>query len=175
MFREKINSNDICTLINKIGNEIDEVLNKKQTQKYFYLTILLYSLIENFLKWLIATKILWDESCKQFDEERVGNQYHVDFEVIRKKSKKLTFKQAINKAKKLNLISKRLKLHLIKIKDERNDFIHELWIIKNRNNVKMMKKNLEFLINITKKLIRIFDKIIYKEIGVDTHEVFEIL
>ena len=48
-------------------------------------------------------------------------------------------------------------------------------IIKNRNNSKLMKTKLELLIVTLKKLIRIFEKLVYNEIDVDLPEVFEIL
>ena len=104
LLMNKNDKKDIRVIINKIGNEIDNVLTKKQTKEYLYLIMLLYNLIENFLKWLIATKILWDETIKQTDAELQENKYKVDFEIIKQKVKKLTFYSAIEQAKELNLI-----------------------------------------------------------------------
>ncbi len=163
---------DIRKTINQIGRDVDTALAKRRTDRYFYLILLLYSLSENLLKWLVATKILWDESSKQTDFELDGKNYLVDFEVIRKRAKKLSFNDAINQARDLRLIGIRLSSRLHKIRTERNDFVHELWIIQERHNPGVMKSELKYLADTVHKLIRVFHKLVYIEIGIDTPELF---
>lgn len=163
---------DIRNTINQIGEEVDNSLENNYSENYFYLVLLLYSLTENFLKWLIATKILWDETCKQVDAELIGNQYVVDFETIRSCAKKLSFNSAIEQAHFLGLIGVRLRSRLHKIRINRNDYAHELWIIAERNNPVVIRKELEYLANTVHKLIRVFNKLVYAQIGVDVPEVF---
>jgi len=55
---EEIN---IADLIEKIADEVNSVLNKRRKEKYFDNIVLLYSFIENLLKWLIFVKVLWDK------------------------------------------------------------------------------------------------------------------
>jgi hypothetical protein len=163
---------DIRNIINQIGREVDTSLGKRRSDKYFYLLLLLYSLTENFLKWLVATKILWDETCRQTDAELAGKPYDIDFDVIRIRAKKLSFNDAIDQAYSLGLIGVRLRSRLHKLRSKRNDYVHELWIIVQRKNPRVMKKELEYLADTVHSLIRVFNRLVYTEIGVDVPEVF---
>ena len=91
---------NIIEVVNQIGDEVKESLEKNKTDDFFKLTLLLYSLTENLLKYLVATKICWDESCMQIDKEDEGENYVVDFGKIREMAKDFTFNVTIDKAKK---------------------------------------------------------------------------
>jgi hypothetical protein len=167
---------DIRDTINQIASGINTILNKETKTKYFLSIILLYSFVENLLKWLVATKILWDETCNQVDAELKGEKYpQVDFEEIREKAKKLRFYDSINQAHSLGLIKVRLFNKLHKIREQRNDLIHQLWIYEHRNDVDRMRAMLEDLARTSNRLVAIFNNLMWKEIGVDMPEVFELL
>lgn len=166
---------NIIETINQIGTEIDQLMEKNDSNEFFKQSILLYSLTENLLRFLVATKICWVESCKQIDELDKGKEYEVDFKAIRYKAKNYTFSASIEKAKALNLISNDLKNKLHELRKERNDLIHELYLFQQRNNLEFMRKNFTKIKSIVIELISIFEKLIFEEIGVDTPEVLETL
>jgi len=56
---------DITRSINEIAEEINLVLNSRSKERYFEEIIMLYSFIENLLKWLVFVKILWQKSDKE--------------------------------------------------------------------------------------------------------------
>ncbi len=59
----------IVEAINDISDEINRILNDRQTDKYFDGIVLLYSFIENLLKWLVFVKLLWDKSSKELSAQ----------------------------------------------------------------------------------------------------------
>lgn len=166
---------DIRNIIDSIGVEVDHALLKKQSEKYPYFVLLLYSLIENLLKWLVASKMLWDETLKQTEAELEGNIYKVSWEGIRDKALMLNFNKAIDKAYNLQVINKGLKTKLHKNRRDRNNLIHELWVFEKRNDEEFMRVMLVDLKKTTKNLIGEFRRIMYSEIGLNEPEIFTLL
>jgi hypothetical protein len=161
---------DIIELVNKIGEPVEQSLSKDAPSELFKYTVLLYSLTENFLKFIVATKISWDESNKQVENET----YPVDFGVIRKKAKEATFAKTIKKAEHLKLITPHVRKRL-DVREERNDFIHELYLYQNIHDLDTQRKNLLEIRAIMMELVPIFETLQFEEIGVDIPEVFETL
>lgn len=166
---------NIITVINSIGEEIEGSLQQNKKEDYFKHVILLYSLIENFIKFMVASKECWDESCKQVDEEGKGERYLVDFEMIKKETISLTLDKAISRAYKQKLINEELYENLHSIRKGRNQFIHQLWLYESRNNEIEMKEILLNLRSITMQLVGIFEWLMFEEIGVVEPETLEVL
>jgi hypothetical protein len=166
---------NIIDIVNQIGDEVELSLSKNESNEFFKQTILLYSLTENLLKYLVATKICWDESCIQSDKIDNGEEYSVDFGVIRDRAKDYSFNRTIDNAKVLGLISEDLKNRLHDLRKERNDLIHELYLFQQRNDAEFMRGNLMKVEGICEELSTIFVNLIYEEIGVDEPEVLETL
>lgn len=166
---------NIIETINQIGVEVDQSLKKNDSNEFFKQSLLLYSLIENLLKYLVATKICWDESCKQMDNQNKDQEYTIDFEIIKNKAKDYSFSVTIDKARALGLLSNDLKNRLHELRKERNDLIHELYLFQQRNNIEFMRENLIKLKDIIMELIPIFENLIFNDIGVGTPEVLETL
>jgi hypothetical protein len=51
--------------VNALADYINDVLNKKEKERYFEAMAILHSFIENVLKWLVLTQILWNKAAKQ--------------------------------------------------------------------------------------------------------------
>ncbi len=163
---------NIIDVINSLGKEVEDVIDNKKTTEYFKYTIILYSVTENFLKFLVATQECWDESGKQIEKSDKGQTYDVDFGNIREKAKNYRFKNAIDKAKAQKLIPDELYAKIDKVREERNDFIHELWIFSERDNAEVMLKMLLNIRSIVIELTRIFEKLVYDEIGLGSEDDF---
>ena len=175
---------NIIEVTNQIGAEVRETLKTRNSCLYFQETYLLYSLAENILKYLVATKKCWDVNCNLVDEldaKRIkgevisDDEYYFDGEKIRNQIKKLRFVDAINEAFLLVLISHEMKDKLETFRKERNNLIHELYLFEERNNMEFMKKRLEDAESIVSELIPVFEHLIFEEIGVDIDEVLETL
>jgi len=154
---------DITQAINDIAEEINSVLNNRNKEKYFQGIILLYSFIENILKWLVFVKILWEKADKELPEEEVNS--------LQSFCKKLSFYNALNIALSIDLIDFRLYKRINAIREERNNVIHQFWIYRQRNNLLVLRKKLEKLARVSNQLVGIFNQLT-QEIGIE--EIYEI-
>lgn len=157
----KLNRNmnkDMVDITSEIAEETNSILNERCTERYFEQIVLLYSFIENLLKWLVFIKILWDKTEKGSIVKQLGK--------VKKFCKRLTFINALNMAYSIDLIDFKLYEKLDSIREERNDIVHQLWIYTHRDNKLVLRKKLEKLAHTANKLVGIFNKLT-DEIGVD--------
>jgi len=162
---------DIIEVVNKIGADVELSLSRNDPSELFKNTVLLYSLTENFLKFIVATNMAWNESNKQAEDVTYG----VDFGSIRRTAKNANFAETIKKAEALQLISPDLRKRLDNLRKERNDFIHELYLYQNIDDTQAQRTNLLQVRAIMMELVPIFEHLLFEEIGVDAPEVFETL
>jgi len=155
--------NNITQTINDIAEEINSVLNSRNKEKYFEKIILLYSFIENVLKWLVFIEILWEKADKELPQEEVDK--------LRSFCVELSFYNALNIALSINLIDFKLYKRINAIRKERNNVIHQFWIYRQRNNLLVLRKKLEKLARVSNQLVGIFNQLT-QEIGVE--EIYEI-
>lgn len=153
---------DIAEAINDIVEEINSTLDDCKKEKYFGGIVLLYSFIENLLKWLVFAKLLWEINRILSDEE---------IKTLRQFCKRLTFYNAQHVALAVSIIDWRLFKRLDAIRQQRNDVIHQLWLYAHRSNNLVLRKNLEKLAGVASDLVQIFNRST-QEIGVE--EVYEV-
>lgn len=159
----KSKSTNSVDRINEIADEINAVLNDRKKEKYFESILLLYSFIENVLKWLVYANALWQMSQKTIAVKGV--------KAVRTYCKRLSFYQVSNSAYVAGLMDLDLFQRIESIRDERNKVIHQFWTYEHRGNRNVMRKKLEKLANTANQLVGIFNKLTTK-IGVD--EVYEL-
>jgi hypothetical protein len=150
---------NIVDQINRIGNEINDILDKKQTEKYFQSVALLYSFIENILKWLVFGESLWIRA----EDRKFSTK---DYKTIKEFCKQQNFYTASNLAYDFGLIDLKLYERISQARIERNRIIHKFWTYERRGNRAVMRKKLEKLARIASDLVRVFNKLTRK-IGVD--------
>jgi hypothetical protein len=155
---------EIPDLVNEIADEINEVLNQAQRERYFHCIILLYSFIENLLKWLVFAKILWIKSSKRIMVKKEARD-------MRHFCKRLTFYNCLRIALGLDLVPFPLYEKLDEVREERNDVVHQLWIYKHRRSNLVLRKKLEKLARASNSLVGVFNALT-KEVGVD--EIYEL-
>jgi len=61
--RRSTTPENIVDVLSQIADEVNWTPNERKKEKYFQCIVLLYSLTENLLKWLIFVKVLWDRSA----------------------------------------------------------------------------------------------------------------
>ena len=156
--KEKDNFNIIET-VNKIGEEVEEILKRNNVAKYFEEILLLYSLIENVLKWSVFVKILWEKT----EETELGEE---ELKKLRSFCRGLRFSDALNIGLSLKLIDFGLYKKIDEVRTERTDVTHQLWIYEHRRNPMELRKNLEMLEGASKELVKVAEKM-GAEIGVE--------
>lgn len=154
---------DITQVINEIAEEINSVLDSRNKERYFEEIILLYSFIENVLKWLVFVKILWQKSDKELTQKEANK--------LRSSCEKLKFYNALDMAFRGSLIDFNLYKRIDMVREERNNVIHQFWMYSDRNNPLVLRKKLEKLAGVASQLVGIFNQLT-QEVGVD--EVYEI-
>jgi len=149
----------IFETVNRIGEEVDEVLKRHSVEKYFEEILLLYSLIENLLKWSVFVKILWDRTAKK----DLGKQ---ELFKLRGFCRGLRFSDALNVGLSLGLVDFDLYEKIDEVRTERTDVTHQLWIYEHRGKPVELRKNLEMLRRASKELIKVAEKL-GRKIGVE--------
>src|SRR6266481_3659405 len=62
---------NILDVIDRIADDINNVLDDRETENYFASIILLYSFIENLLIWLVYAKLLWNRAGRNLSKKDV--------------------------------------------------------------------------------------------------------
>ena len=153
---------DIVDTVNEIAKEVAEVLEKRNEGRYLETIMLLYSLIENLLKWLIFV-----ETCrgKNWGEDELSEE---DMENLHHFYSRLSFYHALHLGLSIHLISGELYREMRKVQKGRNDVTHNLWIYQHRKEPVKLRKELEMLVGVAMKLVKITGYIIEET---DTFEV----
>lgn len=144
--------------INEVADEVNNILNKRQKERYFESVALLYSFIENVLKWLVFAQALWVRAKDKITAK--------DYKTIRDFAKNLTFYNTSNMAYTSGLIDHDLFMRISEARSERNRIIHKFWTYERRGNKAVMRKKLEKLARISNDLVGVFNKLV-RNIGVD--------
>jgi hypothetical protein len=149
---------DIAEMVNEIGKEVDEVLESHNEEKYFEEVMLLYSLIENLLKWLVFVKAMWETfEVKHYAEK---------WDKLESFCSGLSFYNALNMALSVKLMDFNLYKKIDKVRKERNNIAHELWIYERRRNPVELEKTLEVLKSVAKALAKILEQVA-SQIGIE--------
>jgi len=155
-------NNDMAQIVNEIAEEINSVLNNRNRERYFQEIVLLYSFIENLLKWLVFVKILWEKTAEGPIVKPLNK--------VRFSCGRLTFNNALNMAYSIGLIDFALYEKLDSIRQERNDVVHQFWVYAHRDDLRVLRKKLEKLAQVSNQLVTISNQLV-EEIGVE--EVYE--
>ena len=62
----------ITNAINRVGDEVNSILNKRRSTRYFEAIVVIYSLVENVLKWLVYLKIVWDKCDRVLPDDELN-------------------------------------------------------------------------------------------------------
>jgi hypothetical protein len=81
-------------MIDLIADEVNSILNKRQKERYFDSVMLLYSVIENLLKWIVYTDIVWEKYSKKI--LRVTKNARREEKEIHRFCKRLSFYNALS-------------------------------------------------------------------------------
>lgn len=139
--------------INEIGAEIDSILENRDKEKYFESILLLYSLIEDLLKWSVFVKVLVrKENVDELPSKK-------EFLSMYSFCKNLSWYTALNIGLSVDLIDFDLYRRVDKMRRDRNDIIHKLWVHKHRKNFSALRRRLEGTTRVSKQVVKIVNQL----------------
>jgi len=96
--RRSTTPENIVDVLSQIADEVNWTPNERKKEKYFQCIVLLYSLTENLLKWLIFVKVLWDRSAS------LSLAKEAEVKMIEEFARDLSFYSALRSAYAVRLI-----------------------------------------------------------------------
>jgi len=169
---EVIKKNEITDAINEVIADINDILNEEREEQYLEGIILLYGLIENILKVALYYRMILDR-IDRLATEKVDEDTISEIDNIREFIKNLDFYKSLRFALSIKLIDYDFFHKLDKIRENRNNIAHKLWLLKNRKDKESLRKELENLATQTSGLVSILNKSIkgvglgMEDIGID--------
>jgi hypothetical protein len=157
---------DLIKIVNDMGVDIDKIVINRKNDRYLEGIVLTYSFIENILKYSVFLNRSWDQNGIDVDCGISLEQNREHYQKIQKECSRYTFYQSQEKAHELVLIDDKLYSEINDVREERNDMVHQFWLYAHRKNTKVLERKLKRLVRISKKLIKVFEKI-SRNIGID--------
>lgn len=150
---------DLADEINALADEINSILESKQKDRYFEGIAILHSFIEDLLKWLLFTQIVWNKSSEVPGVMALG-----EIEQIRDYCNQMNFISLLNVGLAVGLFDFKLFKKLNSIRLERNSLVHQYWLYVHKGRRHIFRKKLEKLANTSSELVECFNRLV-EEIG----------
>ncbi len=155
----KKSKHNLIDEINEVAEEIDGILNKKQKERYFEGIVVLYSFLEDTLKWLVFIQILWNKS----EKEKIS---HGEYKNLKDYCNQSNFFSLLNLGLFVDLLDYDLHKKLNDVRRERNQLIHQYWLYAYKGKRAILRKKLEKLARISSKLVEKLNELV-EDTGID--------
>jgi hypothetical protein len=156
----------LTSAVERVEKDIRNILSRRKSTRYFEGIVLMYSLIENVLKWLVFLNILWDK-CQGVLSQR-------ETESLKQFCNQQDFYSALNLALVTGLIKHSLFRRIDQMRKERNDIVHQCYLFTHRRNQRVLRAKLEKLVNIADDLFVVFNALVEKTGADDSYDVFKV-
>lgn len=150
--------------IDRIEEDVRKILSRRQSTRYFKGIILMYSLIENILKWLVCLKIIWDKSDRVLHDR--------ELESIKQFCSKQDFYGALNLAYAKGLFKHSLFAQVDKVRLERNGLVHQFYLFIHRRNNRVLRAKLQRLVAVADKIFEVFNALVIETGADDSYSIF---
>ncbi len=158
MSQQPVARHNLIDEVNGLAESINDILNQNKKDRYFEGIALLYSFIEDLLKWLVFTQIIWNKSTTQLSEDEV--------ERTRAFCNGLTLYNLLHVGLSVGLIDYGLFQELDTIRTERNQLVHQYWLYNHKGKLRIFRKKLEKLARLCNLLVGKLNHLI-EETGMD--------
>jgi hypothetical protein len=145
--------------IKSLAKEIKAILDSKQEDRYFEGIAIIHSFIEDVLKWLVFTKIIWNKS-----QGPEGIMATGEVEQIRDYCNQLNFYPLLNLGLSVGLFDFKLFERINNIRSDRNSLVHQYWLYIHKGKRQIFREKLEKLSGVANALIASFNQL-SEEIG----------
>ena len=163
-------TNEITDAINDVIADINTILDEEKEERYLEGIILLYGLIEGILKVSLLYRMILDR-IDELANEDICEDAISEVRDILDFIGKLDFYKSLRFALSVGLIEYDLFLRLDEIRKNRNNVVHQLWLLQNRKDIKSLRAELENLATQTSALIAILNELI-DEVGLGIEEAY---
>lgn len=148
--------------INSLSAEIELILSLKQEDRYFEGIAIIHSFIEDIMKWLVFTQIVWNKS-----RNPVRNMAPGEVEQIRGYCNQLNFNALLNVGLAVDLLDFNLFNQLNSIRSERNTVVHQYWLYTHKGDRDIFRVKLEDLAGVVQKLVECLNRLVNEAGGLD--------
>jgi hypothetical protein len=156
----------LTTAVARVTNDIEAILARRQSTRYLEGIVLMYSLLENILRWLVFVKVLWDKS------NRVLRSAELD--ALKRFCNQQEFGSALNTALAIGLIKHSLFRKLDRIRVERNDLVHHLYLFIHRRNSRVLRAKLARLVEVAEELYGLVNALVDETGADDSYDIFNV-
>jgi hypothetical protein len=142
----------LTSAVERVKKDIISILSNRQSNRYFEGIVLMCSLIDNVLKWLVFLKVVWDK-CERALPER-------EIESLRQFCNPQDFLSTPYLALVTGLIKHPLFRRIDQIRKERNDVVHQCYLFTHRRNRRVLRAKLEKIVSVAGDLFLVFKALI---------------
>ncbi len=154
--------------IDSLSVEINRILNSRISERYFEGIVLLYSFIEDILKWLVFVQIIWNKTTKRIARSAAETAQ------VRTFCDQSNLFSLLNTALSVDLLDYSLYERLTHIREERNSLIHQYWIYTHKGKRLIFRKKLERLATVANELVGKFNRLVRETGADDSYEIFQV-
>jgi len=153
--------------VNDVAEEINSILNNKQKNRYFESIAVLYSFIEDILKWLVFIQVLRNKS----ENEVITTS---EIKKVKKFCNEVSFYHLLNLGLTVGLLDYQLYNKIDDARIARNRIIHQYWLYTHKGKKQILRKKLEKLAHIANSLVEKLNDLV-EQTGIDeSYNLFKI-
>lgn len=145
------------------NNEIRIIAKNNEKEKYLYAIYLCFSLIEDLLRIIVWVKFALEIVSTGRDEKKNiirEKEYEKFIKYYQNFFREEKFYRLIKWGLALKVIESSLYKKLEKIRRERNELVHKLWLKLRRKNYRYLRRKLEFYGSVCYELINLSIKVV---------------
>jgi len=136
-----LSPNFIDILLNR-RKEVKKILENEEKEKYYESIIIQYSLIESTLKYMVFLQLSYNLAALHTNKKTSYEDFSFKMEKLKVYCQGLSFYQALHLAISSNVIDEKLYKQIESIRNERNDWIHQCWLLQYKSNSSKLKQEL---------------------------------
>jgi hypothetical protein len=154
----------LTNAVKRAEADVEDILRRRQVARYFEGIILMYSLIENVLKWLVYLKVVWSKCDSTISAS--------ELETLKEFCNNQGLYSTLNLAFATGLISHTLFRGINRMRSERNDIVHQLYLFTHRRNHRVLRAKLEKLMVLADGVFAVFNRLVEDTGMDDSYDVF---
>ncbi|MGB8220080.1 MAG: hypothetical protein WCE46_06815 [Methanoregula sp.] len=134
---------DFASILLKRRSEVKGFIENNEESKFYESIILQYSLIESTLKYMVFLQMALNLGLLHVRMKTSQEDFHFKMDELKLYCQNLSFYQAQHLALCSNVINEELYKKIDKIRIERNDWIHQTWLLQLTSTPNKLKEDLE--------------------------------
>jgi hypothetical protein len=142
--KKKLVPNFADILINR-RKEVKKILENNENERFYESIIIQYSLIESTLKYMVFLQLLFNLTALHVNKKTSSEDFSFKMDKLTVYCQGLSFYQALHLAVSSNVIDEKLYKQIDKIRIERNDWIHQCWLLQYKSDSSELKEDLKMV------------------------------